>query len=253
MNLFVVIGAIIGFAFGRWSGLLLGALIGYWGSRALRRAMVRTVQTRFVDATFAVMGAVCKVDGRVSSEEIRAVERLFDQLRLSGDARESAKAAFNRGKLPGFDLDSEVQAFRQSCRGQRAVIMMFLHVQLAAVAADGAVNEAEHRIMLRIARGLGLSEAEVLQLEAMMRGRPGASGGGPSARSRLDDAYAVLGVSADVSDADLKRQYRKLMSENHPDKLAARGLPESMRQMAEEKTRAITGAYDVIKEARGLA
>lgn len=247
-NPFVIIGALIGFSVGRWAGLFLGAFVGHWISGALKKAMLRTVQTRFVDTTFAVMGAVCKADGRVSGHEIKVAEALFDRLRLSADARQSAQDAFNRGKLPGFDLDAEVEAFRSACRGQPAVIAMFLQVQMAAVAADGEVNDAEHRIMVRIARGLGLSEAQVRQMEAALRVRSAAP-----AASKLDDAYAVFGVKPDVSDAELKKLYRKLMSENHPDKLAARGLPESMRQMAEEKTRSITAAYDLIKEARGLA
>lgn len=250
MNIFnplVIIGALIGFSFGRWAGLLLGAFIGHWLSGTIKKAMLRTVQTRFIDTTFAVMGAVCKADGQVTGHEIQVAEALFDRLRLSPEARQSAKDAFNRGKLPGFDLDAEVEDFRRACRGQPAVVAMFLQVQMAAVAADGEVNEAEHRIMVRIARGLGLSEAQVRQMEAAMRVR-----GGPASASKLDDAYAVFGVSPDISDAELKKLYRKLMSENHPDKLASRGLPENMRQMAEEKTRSITAAYDVIKEARGI-
>jgi len=69
---------------------------------------------------------------------------------------------------------------------------------------------------------------------------------------RLEDAYAALGVSKDASDAEVKRAYRKLIGENHPDKLAARGLPESMRAVAEERSREINAAYDLIKEARGM-
>ncbi|MGQ0700569.1 MAG: co-chaperone DjlA [Panacagrimonas sp.] len=247
MNPFVLVGALIGFAVGRWTGLFFGALIGYWISHTLRQQLMRTIQTRFLDSTFAVMGAVCKADGRVSENEVRVAEALFERLRLPPDARSSARAAFNRGKSPGFDLDAEVASFAKACRGQRVLYNMFLQVQLAAVSADGAVNAAEHQMLVRIARGLGLSEAEVQQLEAAMRVH------GNSSKQKLDDAYEVMGVPPSASDADLKKAYRKLMSENHPDKLAARGLPESMRQMAEEKTRDITAAYDAIKEARGLA
>tara|TARA_R110000787_G_scaffold31696_21_gene83933 strand:- start:224 stop:967 length:744 start_codon:yes stop_codon:yes gene_type:complete len=247
MNVFVIVGCIIGFATGRWTGLIIGGFIGHWISRALRNVMVKTVQTRFLDATFAVMGAVCKADGQVTGQEIRVAEALFERLRLSPDARRSARDAFNRGKQAGFDLDGEVADFAKACRGQQPIIMMFLQVQLAAATADGDIHEAEHRIMVRIARGLGLSEAEVLRIEASLRAP------GQANQNKLDDAYAVFGVDSNISDAELKKVYRKLMSENHPDKLAARGLPESMRQMAEEKTRNITAAYDAIKEARGLA
>ena len=122
---------------------------------------------------------------------------------------------------------------------------MFLQMQLAAVAADGEVHAEEHALLLRIARGLGLSEADVQRLEAALRG----GGRGPS-RDDLAAAYATLGVQADASDSEVRQAYRRLMSENHPDKLAAKGLPESMRPVAEEKTRNITAAYDRIKTAR---
>ena len=144
--------------------------------------------------------------------------------------------------------------FRSRVSGrQPALLQMFLQVQVSAVAADGVVHPAEHEMLVRIARGLGLPEAQVDQLEAMLRGaHAGQSGaaGQASSASQIDDAYKVLGVSPSASDAEIKKAYRKLMSENHPDKLAGRGLPESMREMAEERTREISHAYDVVKEAR---
>src|SRR3546814_184031 len=174
---------------------------------------------------------------------------LFDRLHLSGVARESAKHAFNRGKSPGFDVDAEVQRFARAARGQRVLHQMFLQVQLSAVSADGAAHPAEHAMLMRIARGLGLSEAEVQALEAMLRGG-GASAGRAPTQSSIDDAYRVLGVPASASDAEVKKAYRRLMSQNHPDKLAAKGLPESMREMAEQKTREITAAYELVERSR---
>ena len=261
MNFAIILGGLIGFAFGRFSGALLGALVGYWLHRQLMRKLlggVQQLQSRFLDSTFAVMGALCKADGRVSEQEIRLAETLFDRFHLRGAARESAKQAFRRGKSDGFDLDAEVANFAAASRGQRVLHQLFLQVQLQAIAADGAIHPAEHQMLLRVARGLGLSEAEVRQLEAMLRtGTAGGAGGaggrsGPPPADRLADAYQALGVSPKAEFAEIKRAYRRLISENHPDKLAAKGLPESMREMAEERTREITTAYDLIKQARGI-
>jgi DnaJ like chaperone protein len=133
-------------------------------------------------------------------------------------------------------------------RGHRSILVMFLQIQCAAVAADGNVHTAEHQTLVRVARGLGLSEADVAQLEALLRtGAPG-----PSPEHQLKDAYAALGLSSAATDSEIKQAYRRLMSQNHPDKLAGRGLPESMREMAEERSREISTAYAVIKEARGF-
>jgi len=125
-----------------------------------------------------------------------------------------------------------------------------------AVTADGRIDPAEHTMLVRIAKGLRLGERDVAQLEALLRAAaagpsPGPGRGAPP-QDRLADAYTALGVSPDSSPAEIKRAYRKLISQNHPDKLAARGLPESMRPVAEERSREINAAYDLIKEARNI-
>jgi DnaJ like chaperone protein len=241
------IGALIGWLVGRWQGAVIGFIVGLVVSRLFARTLVSAVRSRFLDATWAVMGAMAKADGRVSPEEIRVAEALFDRMGLTGEHRQAAQAAFNRGKSPGFEIDIEVEHVKRACRAVPPLLQMFLQVQLAALSADGVVHAEEHKLLVRIARGLGLSDAEVDRLESMLRVH------GKSAASKLDDAYKVLGVDASATDDDVKRAYRKLMSENHPDKLAARGLPESMRAMAEERSRDITTAYDVVKEARGMS
>ncbi len=251
MNPAALIGALIGYLLGRWSGLFAGLLIGHFVGRLLSGASIPSglvrIQQQFLESTFAVMGAISKADGRVCAEEIRAAEALFDRLRLSTAARASAQAAFQRGKARDFDLDAEVARFAQTSRGQRALHQMFIQIQLSALAADGRIHPAEHAMLLRVARGLGLSAAELQRLEAMLGGGAQAHA---SSQQKLADAYRVLGMDASASDADIKQAYRRLMSQHHPDKLAAKGLPESMRAIAEQKTREITGAYELIERAR---
>lgn len=258
MLLAVIIGGLIGFQFGRIPGFLVGAFLAVVALNVLKsrvRQGLQNIQSGFLESVFAVMGALCKADGVVSENEIRVAEAFFDRFRLSGQQREIAKAAFGRGKAADFDLEAELAKFLRVSRGQPALLQMFLQVQVSAVAADGQVHPAEHDMLVRVARGLGLPESQVDQLEAMLRGAhaggAGSAGGARQATgSELADAYKILGVPPDVSDTELKKTYRKLMSENHPDKLAGRGLPESMREMAESKTREISNAYDVIKTAR---
>jgi DnaJ like chaperone protein len=223
---------------------------------------LQQAQSRFLDVTFAVMGALSKADGVVTPDEIQAARRVFDMLRLTEEQREQAKAAFSRGKAPDFDLDAEVDRLKGSIGlGRGPLLRLFLQLQCMAVAADGEVHEAEHAMLVRIARRLGLTEADVAQLEALLRagaagpsGRAGAAGAGRAgAQARLGDAYTALGLSTTASDAEIKRAYRRLVSENHPDKLAAKGLPESMREVAEERTREINVAYELIKDSRGFS
>src|SRR5688572_1789326 len=251
----ILLFAVLGYSIDGIKGLLIGALIGFALSRMARagtRQGLLPVQSRFLDTTFAVMGALCKADGVVTRDEIRVTEQLFARLQLSPEQKNAAKAAFTRGKAPDFDLEGEVDRFVQSARGGAGMFQLFLQVQLSAVAADGQVHPAEHAMLVRIARRLGLSEMDLAGLEALLRAAAGGApaAGGPPPQQRLIDAYAALGVTAEASETEIKRAYRKLMSENHPDKLAAKGLPESMRQLAEERARELNVAYDLIRKAR---
>jgi DnaJ like chaperone protein len=251
--------ALIGLMVGGFRGLVVGFLIGYAATSVLKMVLVKklaSVQTHFLESTFAVMGALCKADGVVTRDEIAIAEMMFQRLRLSGEQREQAKAAFNRGKSPGFDLDAEISTFARSVHGQRPMLIMFLQIQCSAIAGDGNVHPAEHQMLVRVARLLGLTEADVAQLEALLRTsahRAGAGGFARPAQSSLEDAYAALGITSSATDAEIKKAYRRLISQNHPDKLAGKGLPESMREMAEERTRELNTAYETIKNARGFS
>ena len=250
----ILIGAVIGFAFGRLPGLLFGAAAGWWLARQISRVsptrlIAGAAQHQFLEATFAVAGAISKSDGRVDQSEIAALETMMQRFRFTPEQRKQAIAAFNRGKQAGFDVDAEVRSFRSTCRGQVHLIQVFLTAQIQVAIADGQITDNERELIFRVGRGLGLSEQDLARLDASLRM---AQGGGrrPPQRDELADAYKIIGVDASASDAEVKKAYRRLMSEHHPDRLAAKGLPESMRAVAEQKTSEITRAYDLIKQAR---
>lgn len=250
MSVTILFG-LIGLFIGGFRGMVVGAALGYavsWILRSVLGAKLASVQAQFLESTFAAMGALCKADGVVTRDEIAIAESMFARLHLSGEQRETARAAFARGKAPGFDLEAEMTRFVRASHGHRPLLSMFLQIQCAAVAGDGNVHPAEHQMLVRMARLLGLTEADVAQLEALLRTGAGA----PSPQRNVDDAYAALGLSSSATDSQIKQAYRRLMSQNHPDKLAGKGLPESMREMAEERTREISTAYAVLKDARGF-
>lgn len=261
----MVLGALIGLWLGGATGLVLGATVGYLVqgfARSAAQRRLRGVQGDFLETTFAVMGALCKADGVVTRDEIQAVEAMFSRLNLSTEQREVAKSAFSRGKAPDFDLDRQVQLFAQSVGTGNVLVQLFLQLQLMAVAADGQIHPAERAMLVRVAQGLGLSELDVARLEALLRAAgagpgqtydPRGSASAPPARDRVADAYSALGLTPDATEAEIKRTYRRMISETHPDRMASQGLPQNMRDLAEERAREINAAYDVIKRARNFA
>jgi len=185
----------------------------------------------------------------VSEEEIQMAQRVMAQMELSADMKKEAIAQFNRGKEAGFDLDAELGEFKQACQRQKNLIRMFIEVQLQAAFADGELDEAEDQILIHICGRLGIPHFAYEQLKRML-GASQRRGTHQQSRSTPEEAYAILGVSETATDADVKKAYRRLISQHHPDKLVSKGLPDEMMKIAKEKTQEITEAYDTIRDLR---
>lgn len=261
-----VLGTFFGFLLGNIFGALLGLWIGHRFDRGMgmsfRRAPTQQQQAVFFHATFAVMGHIAKASGQVTEQEIRVASNLMDRMRLSGEQRVRAQESFRQGKESGFPLRETLAEFRRASLGQRDILRFFLEVQLQAAFADGRVEADERAILQTIADELGFSQIELARILAMaeaqmnffhrqQQGGQGQQRQAPT-KDRLKDAYQLLGVSESDSDQEIKRAYRKEMSKHHPDKLAAKGLPPEMMEMAKEKTQEIQQAWEWIRESRGI-
>lgn len=252
-----LLGALAGYLIAGGWGIIPGLLIGHLFDRGLRSSGPRVDRARvhavFFRASFRVMGRVAKADGRVSEAEIAAAEQVMARMRLSADQRREAVEHFRFGKSDDFDLDAELDEFLAVCRRHLNLVRMFLEIQLQAAIADGDIAAAERDVLRRIGRRLGLSDADFDRLEALLTAaRQRARGGRAQGPDALAAAYRELGISPDASDAEAKRAYRRLMSEHHPDKLVARGLPEEMAAVAKERTQDIQAAWDTVRRARGI-
>ncbi len=256
-----VIGALLGMMFTRspW-GIVIGIIVGhYFDTQAMRGRLggaagnPRAVQDAFFRATFQVMGHVAKADGRISEEEIRAARTVMNQFRLGDPEVRLAIDLFNEGKASDFALAETVDRLASLLRDRPDLRRMFLQIQLQAVLWGDGVHIQARAMLVRVCQGLGVSEFEFAQMEAILRMQRSS---GPtyqrSSHDTLADSYGVLGVTPQATDADVTKAYRRQMSQNHPDKLAANGLPESMKTVAEEKTKQIRTAYEAIREARGM-
>jgi DnaJ like chaperone protein len=271
-----VVGAVLGLATGLGPvGAAIGLVIGHAYDERMEAddvqrpgADLATVRSVFFRNAFRVMGFVAKADGRVSEQEIAAAREVFRQFRLDEAQTREAIDCFAAGKAPGFDLDLALAELMGVCGGRRDLLRMFLEVEMRAALLGNGMQGPTRILLGRIAQRLGVSGLEFAHLEALLRlqgyaaaqaGARGDAGWQRQGEARrpprvepLDEAYEVLEVPASATDAEVKRAYRRQMSQNHPDKLVSRGLPESMMEMAKQKTQTIQAAYERIRVARGI-
>jgi len=262
------LGALVGVVTGGPVGALFGAFIGHlvdtqaekgWRSAQSTdagewdHAHSPQVQEAFFRATFQVMGHIAKADGRVSEDEIRAARAIMSDFRLGEREIQLAIGLFTQGKNSDFPLDVTLQQLRGMCRHRPDLRRMFVQIQLQAAVLSGGFGAANRRVLARVCAAMGVSAYEMVQMEALLRMQGSARRAeAQPAVNRVEAAYEVLGVKRNASDAEITKAYRRLMSQNHPDKLVAKGLPESMMKLAAEKTRQIRAAYELLRESRSM-
>jgi len=245
-----LLGGTLGYMLGGPLGALLGVALGGNFDRGLNLSDTvapgaqERVQAAFFSATFSIMGHIAKADGKVTTDEVASARNIMNQMQLNSEQLEAAKKLFNEGKKPGFPLDEILFQFKKECHRRRNLIQMFLEIQIAMTMADGNLHAKEKQLIYHIGQQLGFTTAHIDQLFQFATGSAHAY---KEKAPSLDDAYAILGVKPSDSDAEIKKAYRRLMSQHHPDKLVAKGLPEEMIKVATEKTQEIHKAYDLIK------
>jgi DnaJ like chaperone protein len=254
-------GALIGLLItGRPWGAVFGALIGLMYDQSSGGGFAApsgnaSVSEVFFRTTFELMGHVAKSDGRVSEAEIDAARGLMQELRLGPHEVGVAIACFRAGKSPSYDANMGVEQLREACGLRYDLLRAFMELQLRAALDGNGISPPARSILARTAERLGMSGLEFAHMESAIRSRrqgPGNGAGRAFREKPLTDCYEELEVTASMSDQEITKAYRRQMSRHHPDKLVANGLPESMAQVAKEKTQRIQEAYEAIRGARGM-
>jgi len=250
-----LLGGTLGYMFGGPLGALLGAALGRNFDRGIKLTgeqdafgigQQERVQAAFFTATFSVMGHVAKADGSITPDEIAATESIMARMQLNQQQRKAAIQLFNEGKKTGFPLDDILKQFKRECQRRRNLLQMFLEIQIATAMADGVLHRAERHIIFLIGTELGFNHADIEHLFSLGNTHAAHGHTGPS----LAQAYEILGVKPEATDAVVKKAYRRLMSQHHPDKLIAKGLPEEMIRIATEKTQQIKAAWEQVRDSR---
>jgi len=252
----LLVGSFISF---KLSGGLIGQLSGFGNVRGVTGIKTGR-QSIFFKTAFTLMGKIAKADGRVSETEIAHVEQFMQQLNMSSTHRKQAIEYFNAGSKADYSIEPLIQEFNTATVSAPNLKQMLMIYLLRVAVADGKLHQNETTLMHSIAQQLGYSEQAFAQLMAMIQGQDQFAGGGYSSsrtggyttESAISAAYQALGVTKKNTDAEIKKAYRRLVREYHPDKLMGQGLPEAMIKEATERSQEIQTAYDLIKKNRGM-
>ena len=247
-----VAGAAAGLALGGPIGALLGALAGHMlVDREGRRAKPaeaanekpeRNIRERdeiaFTIGVIALSAKLAKADGTVTHDEVSVFKRVFPVPR---EEEANVGHLFNLAKQDVAGFDSYARQLAALFRSRPGVLEDLLDSLFLIAKSDDRLHPAELEYLKHVAEIFGFSAGEFERIRA--------SHFGPD----RDDPYVILGVERSISDDDLKKAYHKLVRENHPDSLIARGVPAEFVRLATEKLAAINGAYDIVKKQRGIA
>ena len=284
-----VVGGAFGFVMGGPIGAALGAALGHQfdergfdpfrlDGNGLDAEEAQRVQMAFFGATFQVMGHIAKADGRISETEIKAARTAMDRMMLPDHLRKTAMRLYNEGKRAGFPFDDVVDQFLAESRGRPQLVRRFITLQTEAALAEGPLQMAEEALLLRLCDRLHFSRYEFYGIRTRLEAERRFAGFGPGAQGHqyqrqqhesqykdwrryetskpretpLHEAYARLGVASSASDSEVKRAYRKLISQHHPDKLSAQKVTPERMKRATEQTQKIQKAYDAICKNRKI-
>jgi len=255
--LFKLIGIIAGYFFFGFFGSICGLFVGSffdrmmaYGSGGMNPLQNALRQAVFLETVFISMGKLAKADGHVSQDEIDHVEQFMQKLGMTAEHRLQAISWFKQGANPEFNIEATYKRFMAVCGNTKNLKQMLLVSLIVMALADGHFHPAEEALLTDIAARLGYGQAAFRQLLDMVLNQSRFAG--DNAAAALDEAYKALGVTKDSTDAEIKRAYRKLMSQYHPDKLIGQGMPTDMIAMATEKAKEIQHAHDLIKKSRNI-
>ena len=238
-----VIGGVAGFAVGGPLGAILGAVAGHQvdkmrGGNNFTGSDKNARHVAFTTAVIVLSAKMAKADGVVTRDEVETFKKLFhippDEMKNIGRLFDEAKK-----EASGFEPYAEQIAMMFA---HEPVVMEELMGGLFLVAkADGRIHPDEITYLANIAQIFGFTEHQFERLKTIHLGTDDET-----------DAYEVLDLNREASDEEIKKRYRELIREHHPDTLIAKGVPQEFVDLANDKMAAINTAYDRIEKDRGL-
>jgi DnaJ like chaperone protein len=245
-----IVGGTIGFALGGPLGAIAGAVFGHAFDTPQQQRLesgyagslssVEQSQLAFFVGTFSMLAKLAAADGTVKQEEIKTVESFaVNDLGLSAQSRTIALNIFNTALDSPARFEDFAHQFYERFYSQPQMIEMMIDIMLRVGVSDGSLHASEEAIIMSAVGIFNFNQNRYNQLKSRYVGVS-------------DQPYAVLGCNRDDATDIIKKRYRKLVQDYHPDKIASKGLPEEFNRLAHEKFREIQEAYDAIKKERNI-
>ena len=190
----------------------------------------------FTMGVIALCAKMAAADGVVTKDEIEAFQQVFKV--PEGEAA-NVRRVFDLAKKDVAGYEAYAEQVARLLKDDRHLLQDVLEGLFYIAAADNILHPAEEKYLRAVSRRFGFSEAEFRAIRGYFV-------------HDVEGPYEVLGVKPDISDEDLKMRHRRLVLENHPDKLIARGVPPEFVEVANRKLAAINEAYDAIVKERDL-
>lgn len=257
-----LLGFFLGFLIAGPVGALFGIFIGNFFDRGLAQHFSTPywdylheknpkIRADFIETTYAILGYIAKSDGRVSEREISAIQMLMHQMKLNKKEEINAKKYFSQGKQKNFDLTGTLKKLNDLIESNPNLKRLFIQIQYEIATVDG-LTSTKIKSFNVILRHLNIAPLyDKSNFNQNYQNYNYKAQQNHQTYSTIANAYDILRVSPEASQAEVKRAYRRLISQHHPDKLIARGLPEQTIKQANEKTQQIRKAYEQICMSKG--
>ncbi len=248
-----MVGGTIGFAIGGPIGAIAGAAFGHTFDKKEKKYLgydeaafhdrlsnTEEAQLTFFIAAFSMLAKIAKADGRVTDKEIASVESFMrHELNLSGESMKTAQNIFREAVHSNESFEDFARQLYGVFRTQPRLIELMMDVLVRVSAVDGKISPEEEALLHKAAEIFNISEQAYATFKSKYV-------------RDVNRYYALLNCDESWSDEQIKKQYRKMVSEYHPDKIAAKGLPEEFVKFANDKFREIQEAWEQIKKERGI-
>jgi DnaJ like chaperone protein len=231
-------GAAAGLAIGGPIGALLGGVAGHYViDRDQEQDGQAENQVAFTVGVIALGAKMAKADGVVTMDEVNAFKEVFKV--PEGEMKNVARV-FNLAKQDVSGYEAYAEQLATMFKGNRKLLEDVLEGLFHIAKADDTLHPGEAQFLAQVAKRFGFTDTEFSYIKAR------------HVIAAKRNPYDVLGVNPSVTNDELKSQYRKLIADNHPDKLIARGVPKEFIAIATEKVATINEAYEAIARERGL-